>query len=224
MTSPTSAILLAGGKSSRLGRDKARLKLCDGRTIIENTIQKLTMVSDEVIVVTNGRRYHHLEAKLVSDIYPGAGSLGGLYTGLLAAKSQHALVVACDMPFLNLALLRYMISLPRDYDVLIPKLGHKLEPLHAIYSQNCLQPIEELLKAGRFKILDFYDKVLVRYLPEGVIKRYDPDHRSFFNINTPDQLREAQTITKRGFGGESFSDQGETKCDLLGGSAYDQDQ
>ena len=198
MSGPISSILLAGGNSSRLGRDKTRLELCAGRTMIEDTIQKLEMVSDEVIVVTDGRRFPHLEAKLVSDIYPGAGSLGGLYTGLLAAKSKHALVVACDMPFLSLALLRYMISLPRDYDVLIPELDHKLEPLHAIYSRNCLQPIERLLKKGHFKILDFFDEVQVRHLSEGVIEKYDPDHRSFFNINTPDQLRKAQTIIERG--------------------------
>lgn len=194
MASPISSILLAGGKSSRLGRDKTRLEFRAGRTMIENTIQKLEMVSDEVIVVTDGRRCPHLEAKLMSDIYPGAGSLGGLYTGLLAAKSKHVLAVACDMPFLNFTLLRYMISLPRDYDVLIPELDHKREPLHAIYSRNCLQPIERLLKTGHFKILDLLDEVQVRYLSEGMIEKYDPDHCSFFNINTPDQLRKAQLI------------------------------
>lgn len=206
MSSPISSILLAGGKSSRLGTDKARIKLNARFAMVQSAAEKLLAVSDEVIVVTDGRRYGHLKVKWVTDVYPGAGPLGGLYSGLLAAKSTHALVVACDMPFLNLALLRYMISLPRDYDVLIPKLGHKLEPLHAIYSRNCLQPIERLLKAGRFKIIDFFDQVIVHYLTEEEIERYDPDHRSFFNINTPAQLREAKTIIKRGLGEESSSD------------------
>ena len=214
MSSPISSILLAGGKSSRLGTDKARIKL-DGRfAMVQSAAEKLLAVSDEVVAVTDGRRYDNLKVKWVSDIYPGAGPLGGLYSGLLATKSSHALVVACDMPFLNLALLRYMISLPRDYDVLIPKLGHKLEPLHAIYSRNCLQPIERLLKEGHFKILDFFDQVIVHHLTEEEIERYDSDHHSFFNINTPDQLREAKTIIRRGFWGSS-SDQGETKCDIL---------
>jgi len=206
VSSPISSILLAGGKSSRLGTDKARIKLNARFAMVQSAAEKLLAVSDEVIVVTDGRRYGHLKVKWVTDVYPGAGPLGGLYSGLLAAKSTHALVVACDMPFLNLALLRYMISLPRDYDVLIPKLGHKLEPLHAIYSRNCLQPIERLLKAGRFKIIDFFDQVIVHYLTEEEIERYDPDHRSFFNINTPAQLREAKTIIKRGLGEESSSD------------------
>ncbi len=200
MLSPISSIVLAGGKSSRLGTDKARIKLDARFAMVQSAAEKLLTVSDEVVVVTDGRRYGHLRVKWVSDVYPGTGPLGGLYSGLLAAKSTHALVVACDMPFLNLALLRYMISLPRDYDVLIPKLGHKLEPLHTIYSRNCLQPIERLLKAGRFKIIDFFDQVIVHYLTEEEIEQYDPDHRSFFNINTPDQLREAKTMIKRGFG------------------------
>lgn len=200
MSSPISSILLAGGKSSRLGTDKGRIKLDARFAMVQSAAEKLLAVSDEVIVVTDGRRYGHLRVKWVTDVYPGAGPLGGLYSGLLAAKSSHALVVACDMPFLNLALLRYMISLPRDYDVLIPKMGHKLEPLHAIYSRKCLQPIERLLKAGRFKIIDFFDQVMVRHLTEEEIERYDPDHRSFFNINTPAQLREAKTMIKRGFG------------------------
>lgn len=212
MSSRISSILLVGGKSSRLGTDKARIKL-DGRSAIAQQVaEKLLTLSDEVIVVTDGRRYDHLKVRWVSDVYLGAGPLGGLHSGLLAARSSHALVVACDMPFLNLALLRYMISLPRDYDVLIPKLGHELEPLHAIYSRKCLQPIERLLKVGRFKILDFFDQVIVRYLTEEEIERYDPDHRSFFNINTPDELIEAMTIIKKG---ESSSDQGGTRCDLL---------
>ncbi|MGB5934197.1 MAG: molybdenum cofactor guanylyltransferase [Anaerolineae bacterium] len=200
MSSPISSILLAGGKSSRLGTDKARIKLGGRLAMVQSAAEKLLTVSDEVIVVTGGRRYGHLKVKWVTDVYPGAGPLGGLYSGLLAAKSSHALVVACDMPFLNLALLRYMISLPRDYDVLIPNLCHELEPLHAVYSRNCLHPIERLLKAGHFKILDFFDRVIVHYLTEEEIEQYDPDHRSFFNINTPDQLREAKTMIKRAFG------------------------
>jgi len=218
MSSPISSILLAGGKSSRLGIDKARIKL-DGRfTMVQTVAEKLLAVSDEVIVVTDGRRYDELKVNWASDVYLGAGPLGGLHSGLLAAKSSHALVVACDMPFLNLALLRHMIELPRDYDILIPKLSHGLEALHAIYSRKCLQPIEKLLKAGHFKILDFFDEVLVRYLPEEVIERYDPDHHSFFSINTPERLREAKVIIKKVFGRGSSSDQGGTECNPLSNS------
>jgi molybdopterin-guanine dinucleotide biosynthesis protein A len=196
MPNPISAILLAGGKSSRLGTDKARIKLDGSLMMLQAIAQKLLAVSDEVIVATDGRKYDELKVKVkwVEDIYPGAGSLVGLYSGLRAAKSSHALVVACDMPFLNIDLLQYMINLPRDYDALIPKVGDKIEPLHAIYSKKCLQPIKRSLDAGHLKIVDFLDEVQVYYLPEEVIDRYDPEHRSFFNINSLEQLRQAKGI------------------------------
>lgn len=199
MLKPISAMVLAGGKSSRLGINKALLTLCPQKcksvTLIEGVVEKLLTISQEVIVVTNGEGvYSRLRAKVVSDIYPGRGSLGGLYSGLLAATFHHALVVACDMPFLNLDLLRYMISLPRDYDVLVPKWQGRLEPLHAIYSKDCLAPIEGLLKRGDLKILHFFDQVSVRYVVDEELDRYDPDHLSFLNINTPDDLKRAEAI------------------------------
>lgn len=204
MPDSITSMVLAGGKSTRLGTDKALLTLCSGQrgvtaqTMMGGIVEKLLTISKEIIVVGDLKRgYEHLKARLVSDVYPGAGSLGGIYSGLQAAIFSHALVVACDMPFLNVRLLRYMISLPRDYDVLIPKLGGRLEPLHAIYSKNCLSPIEGLLRCGDLCILDLFDQVRVRYVAEEEIERYDPKHLSFFNINTPSQLREAEAILER---------------------------
>jgi molybdopterin-guanine dinucleotide biosynthesis protein A len=202
MPKAISSILLAGGKSSRMGKDKAKLKL-DGRLMVLQCIaRKLLTISDEVIVATDGRRYKNLNVRVkwVDDVYPGAGSLVGLYSGLKEASSDYALVVACDMPFLNLELLRYMIALPRDYDILIPRLGDKIEPLHAVYSRNCLPAIARLLEAGHKKIIDLPGKVRVRYLSQEVVERYDPEHRSFFNINTPDQLVEARAIIEESQG------------------------
>jgi len=204
MAKPISAMVLAGGKSSRLGIDKARLVLdakpegeTAGRMLLEEIVEKLLAISEEVIVVGHDETTcHHLRARPVGDVYPRAGPLGGIYSGLLAVAFHHALVVACDMPFLNLDLLRYMIGLPRDYDVLIPKWQGHLEPLHAIYSKNCLSPIERLLKHDNLKIPNFFDQVRVRYVLEEEITRYDPQHLSFFNINTPDQLRRAEIILK----------------------------
>jgi len=202
MPNDIASIILAGGKSSRMGKDKAGLKL-DGRLMILQSIaRKLLTISDEVIVATDGRRYDDLNirVKWVDDVYPGAGSLVGLYSGLKEASSDYALVVACDMPFLNLELLRYMIALPRDYDILAPRMGDKIEPLHAIYSRNCLTAIARLLEAGHKKIMDLYDEVRVRYISQEVIDKYDPEHRSFFNINTPDQLAEARAIIEESRG------------------------
>ncbi|MCJ7764097.1 MAG: molybdenum cofactor guanylyltransferase [Dehalococcoidales bacterium] len=202
MPKAISSILLAGGKSSRMGKDKARLKL-DGRLmVLQGIARKLLTISDEVIVVTDGRRYKNLNVvvKWVDDVYPGAGSLVGLYSGLKEASSDYALVVACDMPFLNLEFLRYMIALPRDYDILAPRLGDNIEPLHAIYSQNCLPAIARLLEARNKKVVDLFGKVRVRYLSQEVIERYDPEHRSFFNINSPDELAEARAIIEESQG------------------------
>jgi molybdopterin-guanine dinucleotide biosynthesis protein A len=202
MPRPISAILLAGGKSSRMGIDKANLKLDGGLMMLQSIARKLSAVSDEVIVATDGRRYDDIgvRVKWVADVHPGAGSLVGLYSGLREASSDYALVVACDMPFLSLDLLRYMIALPRDYDILAPRLGDKIEPLHAIYSRSCLPTIARLLEAGHLKIIDLFGEVLVRYLTEEAFEKYDPEHRSFFNINSPDQLAEARAIIEKSQG------------------------
>ncbi|RJO62385.1 MAG: molybdenum cofactor guanylyltransferase [Dehalococcoidia bacterium] len=189
-----SAIVLAGGKSSRIGTDKALLKILGNPTIIQTVVGKLQTISDDVIVVMRDRKYRDLDVKWASDIYPDAGPLAGLHAGLLAAKYSHALVVACDMPFLNTQLLEYMVSLPRKYDILIPKLTTGVEPLHAIYSRRCLSPIEKRLQEHRFQTLDLINDVNVRYLPEGIIRKLDPHLRSFYNVNTWEDIREAEGI------------------------------
>ncbi|MFB0535814.1 MAG: molybdenum cofactor guanylyltransferase, partial [Anaerolineae bacterium] len=126
-----SGIVLAGGQSSRLGMDKSFVNV-NGQSLIEQIVAKLVRLSDDVIIVANSpEKYHHLEVRVVGDIYPGKGALGGIYSGLRAAANTHSLVVACDMPFLDLNLLRYMILLARGHDVVIPRVGGFPEPLHA---------------------------------------------------------------------------------------------
>jgi molybdopterin-guanine dinucleotide biosynthesis protein A len=194
---PISCIVLAGGQSQRLGTDKAFLKI-GGQVLIEGIMEKMAQIGDEVIIVTNSpQEYGYLEARLVGDVYPGQGALGGIYSGLKAAHSHHSLVVACDMPFLDLKLLRYMILLSPGQDVVIPRIGGLTEPLHAIYSKGCLQPIERLLAAGGFKIIDFFHEVRVRYIEEQEIKLFDPQCLSFFNINTPEDLEKARNLMGR---------------------------
>ncbi len=191
---PISCIVLAGGEGKRLDTDKAFLRI-GGRVLIEGIVEKMARIGDEVIIVTNSpQKYGHLEARLVGDIYPGKGALGGIYSGLRAARSDYGLVVACDMPFLDLRLLRYMILLSPGQDVVIPRVGELTEPLHAIYSKECLQPMERLLSAGRLKIIDFFPEVRVRYVEEQEIKLFDPQCLSFFNINTPADLQKARNL------------------------------
>jgi molybdopterin-guanine dinucleotide biosynthesis protein A len=195
-----SGIVLAGGQSSRLGTDKAFVNV-NGQPLIEHIVAKLTKLSDDVIIVTNSpQKYGHLEAKLVGDIYPGRGALGGIYSGLRTATNAYGLVVACDMPFLDLNLLRYMILLARGHDVVIPRIGELTEPLHAIYSKNCLEPIDRLLAQGGLKIIDFFPAVRVRYVEEGEVDIFDPQHLSFFNINTPSDLEKMRKLARGGKG------------------------
>ena len=193
-----SGIVLAGGQSSRLGTDKSFVNM-NGQPLIEQIVAKLARLSDDVIIVTNSpEKYDHLEARLVGDIYPGKGALGGIYSGLRAAANAYSLVVACDMPFLDLNLLRYMILLARGHDVVIPRIGGFLEPLHAIYSKSCLEPIDRLLARGGFKIIDFFSEVRVRYVEEGEVDIFDPQHLSFFNVNTLSDLEEMKKLARRG--------------------------
>ena len=190
------AVILAGGKSRRLGIDKAALRLGD-KTLLEGIVQKMSALSEEIIVVGDSLPYPLSGIRLVADIYPGCGPLGGIHAGLTVASNFHSLVVACDMPFLNLELLQYMVELGTSHDVVIPRWDNdKLEPVHAIYSKNCLGPIERLIQRRDFRIIHFFPEVQVRYVERDEIERFDPKHLSFFNINTPEDLERA----RRGLG------------------------
>jgi molybdopterin-guanine dinucleotide biosynthesis protein A len=192
-----SAIVLAGGKSSRLGKDKAFL-LLDGQPLVALTVHQLATLSDDLIVVTNDpARYEPLElpARLLPDERPGEGSLMGIYSGLKAAHHSHALVVACDMPFLNLPLLQYMLPLADGYDVVIPRLEGMLEPLHAVYSKACLPAMARLLEQGERQIIAFFHEVRVRYVEEDEVDRFDPHHLSFLNVNTTEDWDLVQRLS-----------------------------
>ena len=132
---------------------------------------------------------------MVVDLYPGKGPLVGIYTGLLAAESSHSLVVACDMPFLNIELLRYMIELSPGFDAVVPRLGErKVEPLHAIYSRSCLGSMKTLLEHDQLEVTHFLNTVHVRYVERTECQRFDPQLLSLFNINCQSDLERAITL------------------------------
>ncbi len=191
------SIVLAGGKSLRLGRNKA-LEEISGRCLIERVIERLSLLGNDIIVVTSSSgQLPDLGVKMVTDSYPGKGNLVGIYSGLKEVSSQHALVVGCDMPLLNVALLRHLTELSTGFDVVIPRVGDELEPLHAVYSKNCLAPIETTLGEGKFRISDFFPAVRVRYVESVEIDSFDPRHLSFFNINSEADLERAQALIMR---------------------------
>jgi molybdopterin-guanine dinucleotide biosynthesis protein A len=202
-----SGIILAGGQSRRMGTDKALIEF-DGHPLIRRVLDVLAGLSDDVVIVTNApERYTRFRVRLVGDVFPGKGVLGGIYSGLLAAQHPYSFVVGCDMPFLSGALLRWMAELAPGCDVLVPWLGsgagpttevpakaQDMHPLHAIYSQACLPAIERALAGGDLRAIAFFADVYVCYLPPEEIDRIDPGRRSLMNLNTPDDLILAQRL------------------------------
>jgi molybdopterin-guanine dinucleotide biosynthesis protein A len=178
----------AGGKSSRMGTDKAFV-LFQGRPMIEGVREKVDGLGDELILITNKPDdYAHLGLPMFADVYPDHGPLGGIYTAVHYASQPYTLIVACDMPWLNRPLLEYMITLRETADIIVPRWQKFPEPLHAIYSKACLEPIAENLRTKRLKITGFFGRVNVHYVERETIERFDPDGRSFANINTPEDL------------------------------------
>ena len=195
-----SCIVLAGGKGLRLGRNKA-LETINDRYLLQQVVSRLSFLNSNVIIVTATEQpflqsIGYPKIRIVTDTYPDKGPLGGIYTGLATSDSVYNLVVACDMPFLNQALLRYMIQLSANFDLVVPRWDGMVEPLHAVYSKGCLAPVESLLKQGTLNIAKLFTLVKVRYVEAEEIDRFDPKHLSFFNINTEADLKMARELAK----------------------------
>lgn len=170
----------------------------NGEFLIDRILRRLGQISEELIIVADEvDRYEQFEAMVITDIYPGKGALGGIFSGLTRASNHHSLVVACDMPFLNVSLLRYMQGVAADYDVVIPRVGGLTEALHAIYSKNCLPFMERQLQMGDLRIVHFFPQVRVRYVGQAEMETFDPEHLSFFNINSQEDLDRARAIWRR---------------------------
>jgi molybdenum cofactor guanylyltransferase len=193
-----SSIILAGGKSTRLGHDKV-LERVGNTSLLEQVISRIDPLSKEIIVVTaKERAFTQLasrpKVKVVSDIFPGQGSLGGIYTGLAKSDSFYNLVIAADMPFVSASLLKYMIGICEGFDFVLPRVNGLFEPLHAIYSKNCITPIESILNEGKKVIVELFKYVKVKYIEADEVDKFDPQHLSFFNINTKEELEMAKRI------------------------------
>ena len=191
------AIVLAGGKSLRLGHSKA-LQVIGTKSLIQWVVDRLATLSTEIIIVTaHGEAMPCSSAvriKTVADIYPKKGPLVGIYSGLIASSSSQAIVVGCDTPFLSVSLLEYMTQICPNFDVVVPRIENKVEPLCAVYSRNCLVPIQGLLKQNELRISTLFSMVKVRYIEEDEINRFDPEHLSFFNVNSQDDLERAKKL------------------------------
>jgi molybdopterin-guanine dinucleotide biosynthesis protein A len=199
-------IVVAGGRSRRLGTDKRRERLWGeaGPTLLEHTLAVLTPLCSELLVVLNDPdSWPGLPARLVGDRYPGAGALGGIYSGLAAATLPSALIVAADMPLLSADLLRALRDLPFEGDALVPlargqgsRSGH--EPLHAIYRRSCLPAMRAALEAGRYAVAELLADIHTVAPAPALIARHDPHGLAMLNLNTPDDLAIARRLIEHG--------------------------
>ncbi|MDN5344549.1 MAG: molybdenum cofactor guanylyltransferase [Clostridia bacterium] len=187
-------VVLAGGKSTRMGTNKALLPL--GReSMLATIVAALRPLFPEVIVVTNTPDlYRDWQVRLVTDVIPGRGPLSGFHAGLLASPWWHNFVVACDMPFLDPAFIEHLLGQARGYDAVVPRRGEYLQPLHAVYSRSCLPAIEACLQQGDYQAFAFYPHVKVRYIDIDRLQGFTDLERVFFNINTPADLDRARRL------------------------------
>jgi molybdopterin-guanine dinucleotide biosynthesis protein A len=190
----TTLAILAGGKSSRMGHDKAFVQI-EGQPLIERVLGRTRGLTHETMIIANqAEKFGYLGLPCYADMIADLGPLGGIYTALTHAGGEHVLVVAVDMPFLNRDLLAYLLSLRVGCDIVAPRLDRYPQATHAVYGKGCLPAIRASIEAGVLKVIGFYRDVRVRTVDEPEMLPFDPGLRSFTNVNTPDELAQ--------FGGE----------------------
>ena len=198
-TKNTTIVIQAGGKSSRMGQDKALMHFL-GRPLIARQVERVQGAGSLLVISNQPGDYEFLGLPIVEDLLPGVGPLGGLYTALSAAATPVVTVVACDMPFLSRKLLETQaeILLREGVDVVIPRTEEGLEPLHATYRRDtCLPAVKAALDAGERKMIAWFPEVKVREMPADEVARYDPQMQSFINVNRPEDYRAAEDLARR---------------------------
>jgi len=185
----------AGGKSSRMGEDKALIRLA-GIPLIERVLARIDGLADEILITTNRpETLTHLNLRMAGDEFPGAGALHGLKTALDAARGELVLVLSCDTPFVNRELLEHLLSRAHEADAIVPKHDDKYEPLQAVYNRaRCLPVVEAALGSGERRMISFYPQVHVLPIEEPILGELDPSGLSFFNVNTAEDLERAEQL------------------------------
>jgi len=185
---PFTGIILAGGKSTRMGKNKALIQI-EGIPIIERICVLFKKLFQEVWIITDQTEvFHGLGAKLHDDLIPNLGALGGLYSGLVLASFPHSFCVACDMPFLREPLIDYLVGGIDGFAAVVPRTKDGWQPLHAVYSKSCLEVITEVVAEKKTKIIDIYPRIKLRVVEEEEFHSLDPTNESFINVNTPEDL------------------------------------
>jgi molybdopterin-guanine dinucleotide biosynthesis protein A len=189
-----SGVILAGGKSSRYGENKAFAQI-RGIPIIERVAGVLkNLFRDLIIISNNPADYKYLGFPVFHDHIKGLGPLGGIMTALRTMTTPYGFVAACDMPFLSEKFIRHMVSITDTFDIVAPKLGWKIEALHALYSRRCLPHIEDLIQSGQYQVVRLFPTVSVRYVEEQEARMYDPKLKSLMNINSPEDMEKIRSV------------------------------
>jgi molybdenum cofactor guanylyltransferase len=193
-----SAAILAGGRARRFGGlDKSRLAIGASR-ILDRQLATLRAVTDDIVIVAGDPTpFAGRGVRVVADLLPGTGPLGGIYTALEASSRAQVLVVACDMPFLQPAFLRYLADAGRDADIVIPRTEAGYEPLCASYARRAAPALRRRIEAGALKLTDVLADVTVREIGPDELRSFDPHGSLFFNVNTPQDHRQAENLLRR---------------------------
>ncbi len=203
-TGDVTAVVLAGGKGSRIGRDKALIPL-GVKPLVEHVLARVGALAPRALVVTSGddgrKRLRRLErpgVEVITDIVACGGPLAGIHAGLVASRTDRCVVVGCDMPFLSTLLLAHLVRGLARADAVVPRMAGTgfLEPLAAAYSKSCIPAIERLAASGPVRVARVFDEVQVGYVDEDVCRRLDPGGLSFFNVNTPADLVRAEALVE----------------------------
>ncbi len=196
MISDVTGVLLAGGKSRRMGVDK-RFLIVGEETLLERSCTVLSEIFECVrLVIAQDSQPLEAHIPVSRDLVASCGSLGGMYTGLHQATTPYIFLAACDMPFIHADLVRYMLGKKDDVDIVLAHWNDRPQPTHAVYSRNCLPVVEALIHSGDLKIqkLVAAPDLRICLITEGEIREIDPEGRSFLNVNTPSDLDRARAL------------------------------
>ena len=195
-----SGIILAGGRSLRMGKDKTQL-IWGRHTLLEQAVCRLRGLADDILVVGSLKDTCCLPGiRQVQDRYKGCGPLGGIHAGLLEAKHEAVLVLSCDMPFVSAELTAFLAAKREGFAAVIPRCRGHVEPLCAVYARSCLPVIEDLLQAGDNQVRQVFAKVNTCYIEEAELERFGDVQQLFFNLNTPQDWQEALRRKEVGYG------------------------
>ena len=190
----------AGGLSSRMGQDKALLDF-HGLPLIQRVLGRVAQLAEDTFVAANHPdKYSGLGVPIHPDTIPGIGALGGIFTSLKLAKYPAVFIVACDLPFVNPALLTACYEILKDThaDAVIPQSKSGLEPLHAVYRRDtCLAFVEQAIQCGKRRVISWHPEAQIHIMPEEDVSKYDPNGITFWNVNTPEEYTRALNFTSK---------------------------